>query len=66
MEYMHKKFVDNEITQDEYYKMLVGHHNEIDLFEKMYRSFECNLESEANKQGYSYRYTLVDGRIVRR
>lgn len=54
-----------EISID-YYKILTGKQTEWDLYEIMIKSFQDNIENEANKQGYSTKYTLIDGRIVRR
>lgn len=54
-----------KIEQD-YYKILSYNYDEYYIKQRILDSFETELEIMANKEGYSYKYTIINGKVYRR
>lgn len=53
-------------VEKDWYKIISGQTNEAQVKLNILNSFEAMIESKANEQGYSYKYTIINGHIYRR
>lgn len=53
-------------TEMDWYNVTGQNYNEHNQYSMILKSFEVQLECDANDKGYSLKYTIINGRLYRR
>jgi len=53
-------------TELDWYRITSQQYNEYTQYQMILKSFETQLECDANDKGYSLKYTIINGRLHRR